>query len=178
MLEALRSDASKSPSPWRRQNRNLTKTQTSPTCGGGVAALTSRRARARVGSRAGVSLLRGAVKRGRSWSLVSPELYSLRPLLSHSPSPTWGPQDPGQLLWLLNCFFRVLLSAEPLGAHEVRRQLRDSCGVPFCAGLGARRPPASPLSALVSFRGGLGGPSFPVGSAWFSREGASWCQDS
>lgn len=77
-------------------------------------------------------------------------------------------------MWLLKCFFRVLLSAEPLWAHEVRRQLRDGCGVPVRAGLGARRPPASPLSALVSLRGGLGGPSFSVGPAWFSWEGASW----
>lgn len=76
---------------------------------------------------------------------------------------------------LLPVFRRPWRSAEPVGAHEVRRPPRDHSDSPVRSAPG---PPVSRLSSWVRLRGGPGRPSFPVGSAWLSREGASWPQDS
>lgn len=80
-------------------------------------------------------------------------------------------------MWLLRAFRRVLLSAEPAGAHEVSGQSRAGLTSPP-ARASAPQAPLRRVSSSVWLRGGRRGPSFPVGSAWFSREGASWRQDS
>lgn len=119
--------------------------------------MTSRSARARVGSRAGVPLLRGrkARKVVAAVSRFPGTFSSLRPGPLPIPCPRSGVRVPRQLLWLQRRFRRVLPSAEPVGAHEVKRQLRGR------AGLSAPGPPASLRSALVSLRVVSAVPGFP-----------------
>lgn len=139
---------------WRR---GLARPKQVPRVRGGASPMTSWSARARVGSRAGVPLLRGrkARKVVAAVSRFPGTFSSLRPGPLPIPRPRSGARVPSQLLWLQRRFRRVLPSAEPVRAHEVKRQLRGR------AGLSAPGPPASLRSALVSLRVVSAVPGFP-----------------
>lgn len=86
-----------------------------------------------------------AVKRGRSRSpltrnsLVSPP----RPLPFPVGAPLSGPRQPWQLLWRPPGLYPLARSAQPVGAHEVRRQLRGRSGLRSARASAPRDPQLS-----------------------------------
>ena len=73
----------------------------------------------------------GAVKRGRSRSPASPELFTpSAPPPSHSQCPVSGGGTPGNCCGGCRAAAGVLLTAEPAAAREVRRRRRGRSGLP------------------------------------------------
>lgn len=73
----------------------------------------------------------GAVKRGRSRSPASPELFTpSAPPPSHSQCPVSGGGTPGNCCGCCPAAAGVLLTAEPAAAREVRRRRRGRSGLP------------------------------------------------
>lgn len=106
--------------------------------------MTSRRARARRRQAAAVRSLGGRKARKVAVPAFPGTLYPLRPAPCHSLwAPPYGPRQPWQLLWRLPGLYPLVPSAQPVGAHEVRRQLRGRSGLRSARALAPRDPQLS-----------------------------------
>lgn len=101
----------------------------------------SRRARARRRPAADLRSL-GGRKARKVAVAASPELLSLSapPPAIPCGAPLSGPRQPWQLLWRLPGLYPLVRSAQPVGAHEVRRQLRGRSGLRSARALAPRDP--------------------------------------